>query len=148
MQAVIPIMRAQGGGMILNVSSASTKIPMYIPGIGAYNSTKYALNALTFTVRAELAADNIRVGIVYPGMMATNFAANALGVMPDWSHGSAESSPGLPVHMPALLTPEAVAAKILDAVKQELAEQYVDQAWPDTGITGSAASQPGGAAAG
>ncbi len=42
MQAVIPVMREQGGGMIVNISSNVSK--MYIPGLAAYASTKYALN--------------------------------------------------------------------------------------------------------
>src|SRR5205823_8513223 len=64
MQAVIPIMRRQGGGIIINVSSGTSK--MVLPGVGPYSSTKYALNALTLTARLELAEDNIRVGVVYP----------------------------------------------------------------------------------
>ncbi len=52
MQAVIPMMRKQGGGSILNVSSRVSQ--NYYPGLAAYASTKYALNALSMTARAEL----------------------------------------------------------------------------------------------
>ena len=52
MQAVIPVMRKQGSGTILNVSSMVSKA--YIPYLGAYASTKYALNAISLTARAEL----------------------------------------------------------------------------------------------
>src|SRR6266568_7294802 len=45
MQAVIPIMRAQGGGVIVNISSGLAKT--IVPGTGPYTSTKYALNAIT-----------------------------------------------------------------------------------------------------
>ena len=45
MQAAIPQMRKQGNGMILNVSSRVSK--GYFPNLGAYASTKYALNALS-----------------------------------------------------------------------------------------------------
>ena len=51
MQLVIPIMRKQGGGMILNISSRVSK--NYFPNLAAYASTKYALNALSLTARAR-----------------------------------------------------------------------------------------------
>jgi NADP-dependent 3-hydroxy acid dehydrogenase YdfG len=134
MQAVIPIMRTQGGGMIINVSSGSTKIAMVIPGIGAYHSTKCALNAITSNARAELAVDNIRVGIIYPGMMETAFGSHVLGVAPDWSHSTAGQSDSAPP-MPPMLATETVAAGILDAVREEMAEQYLGQTWMDAGAT-------------
>lgn len=80
MQAVIPFMRKQGGGVIINISSGVSR--MFIPGLSAYASTKYALNAISLTARTELAADNIRVGIMLPGMTATDFGRNALGARP------------------------------------------------------------------
>ncbi len=59
MQDVIPQMRSQGGGLILNVSSMVSK--NYYPGLAAYASTKYALNAISLTARQELAGDKIIV---------------------------------------------------------------------------------------
>ena len=53
MQAVIPIMREHGGGMIINISSMVSK--MRIPGLAAYAATKSALNMLSDTARVELA---------------------------------------------------------------------------------------------
>lgn len=71
MQLVIPPMRAQGGGQIVNISSqASTK---HIPFIAGYASTKAALNTLTLTGREELAKDGIAVSIVKPGIVDTDF---------------------------------------------------------------------------
>ena len=64
MQAVIPIMRAQGSGMIINVSSGTTF--MYLPGVGGYSAIKRALNGLTLTARAELEPDNIKVSVCIP----------------------------------------------------------------------------------
>jgi NAD(P)-dependent dehydrogenase (short-subunit alcohol dehydrogenase family) len=70
-------MRKQGGGVIVNVSSGLSK--RILPGVGPYASTKYALNALTLTARAELAEDNIRVGLVIPGRtINTSFGQNAV----------------------------------------------------------------------
>ncbi len=79
MQGVIPIMRAQGGGIIINISSGTSKIAperLKMATVGPYASTKYALNSITLTARQELADDNIRVGLVYPGITATNFNKN------------------------------------------------------------------------
>ncbi|HEX2914858.1 MAG TPA: SDR family oxidoreductase [Chloroflexia bacterium] len=75
-QAVVPKMKEQGGGVIINISSNVSK--MAIPWIGAYASTKYALNGLSLTARNELAADNIRVVLFHPGQTATEFGKNAL----------------------------------------------------------------------
>jgi len=63
MQEVIPIMRKQGGGMIVNISSGLTK--MYVPNISAYSSTKYALNAISLIARQELSKDKIIVSNEY-----------------------------------------------------------------------------------
>jgi len=119
MQAVIPIMRAQGGGLILNISSGTTQIALHIPGLGAYSSTKYALNAISLTAQAELAADNIRVGTIYPGMMSTAFGAHMLGAAPAWLGGGPGGAVSLPAGAPLPVPPAAVAATILDAVRDE-----------------------------
>jgi short-subunit dehydrogenase len=74
MQKIIPIMRKQGGGMIVNISSMVSKA--YYPMLGAYASTKYALNCLTLTARAELEHDNIIVNLMLPGLTATDFGKN------------------------------------------------------------------------
>jgi NADP-dependent 3-hydroxy acid dehydrogenase YdfG len=118
MQAVIPAMREQGGGMILNISSNVSK--MYIPGLAAYASTKYALNALTLTARAELANDNIRVSVMHPGLTATDFGRNAISSQGRNPSGG-PAGPRRP-GMPTPDSPENVAAKILEAVQTEAAE--------------------------
>jgi short-subunit dehydrogenase len=71
MQAVIPAMRRQGGGTIVNVSSMTSR--MVLPGVGAYSATKSALNMLSQVARRELAPDGIVVAIVYPSVTATEF---------------------------------------------------------------------------
>lgn len=77
MQAIIPVMRKQGGGTIINVSSGVTK--MYIPMMSAYSATKYALNAVSFISRSELEKDKIVVSLIRPKMTATNFGKNLAG---------------------------------------------------------------------
>ncbi len=122
MQAVIPIMRSQKDGLIINISSNVSK--MAIPNIGAYASTKYALNGLTLTARAELATDNIRVCLMHPGRTATDFGKNALisnpSIRPNFPPGGNAS-------MPAPDSVEMVAAKILEAVQNEPVEQFMNQ---------------------
>lgn len=76
MQQVIPIMREQGSGHILNISSLVSK--NYFPLLGGYASTKYALNAISLTARAELEADGIVVNVMHPGLTATEFGKNSL----------------------------------------------------------------------
>lgn len=103
MQAVIPIMREQGGGTIVNIGSLVSK--NYFPGLSAYASTKYALNALSLTARQELAPDNITVSVMHPKMTATDFMKNALGLKLDASARGNRPAPQID-------TPEQVAEKI------------------------------------
>jgi hypothetical protein len=74
-QSAVPHMRKQGGGQIINVSSVAGKVA--IPWMGAYCSTKFALNALSDALRLELARDRIQVISVCPGRIATPFGRNA-----------------------------------------------------------------------
>jgi NADP-dependent 3-hydroxy acid dehydrogenase YdfG len=71
MQAVLPIMRRQGRGSIVNVSSGTTLVVR--PGAGAYAASKAALNMLSGVARLELAAAGIAVSTVYPFITATEF---------------------------------------------------------------------------
>ena len=77
MQAVIPLMRAQGGGSIVNVNSGTAF--MTIPQYSVYSSSKRALLGFSLTARAELAGDSIAVSEVYPFITATNFGRNRMG---------------------------------------------------------------------
>ena len=71
MQAVIPAMRSQGKGAIVNISSGTSR--MVLPGVGAYAATKSGLNMLSLVAREELAPDGIVVSVVYPSVTATEF---------------------------------------------------------------------------
>jgi NAD(P)-dependent dehydrogenase (short-subunit alcohol dehydrogenase family) len=119
MQLVIPLMRQNGGGMIVNISSMVSK--MSIPGLGGYASTKAALNLISDTARGELAADHIRVVTVYPKTTETDFGKNALGnrELRAQQRNSAREAMRLD-------TPEFVAGKILEAVQKEPAEQLMN----------------------
>lgn len=121
MQAVIPKMKAQGGGVIINISSLVSKLA--IPGIGAYASTKYALNGLSLTARNELAADNVRVVLFHPGLTSTDFGKNALR-MDDGSAGRPPSGNG---SLPNPDSAEDVARKILEAAITEPVEMAMGE---------------------
>jgi short-subunit dehydrogenase len=76
MQAVIPVMRQQGGGTIVNISSVAGHIP--IPFHAAYSATKFALNAIGKAAGVELKKDGIHVLTVCPGYVRTAFSENAV----------------------------------------------------------------------
>ena len=120
-QAIVPKMKAQpDGGVIINISSNVSK--MTIPGIGAYASTKYALNGLTLTARGELAADNIRVVLFHPGLTDTDFGKRALRRDGSGSPGSTTAPETSPTFRMVPDSVEAVAQKILEAAINEPAE--------------------------
>lgn len=73
-QRAIPIMRAQGGGHIVNISSVAGK--RGLPFSGIYSSTKFALNGLSEALRLEVRSDNIDVTIVNPAGTESEFGQN------------------------------------------------------------------------
>ncbi len=75
-QAVLPHMRRQGGGAIINVSSVAARIAT--PYNAAYCATKAAINAMTDALRLELGPEGITVAAVYPGFTATRFHLNCI----------------------------------------------------------------------
>lgn len=76
MQSVIPTMREQGSGTIVNISSVAGHISM--PYMGSYSASKHALNAIGRAARMELKKRKINVLTVCPGYIATEFSANAV----------------------------------------------------------------------
>lgn len=73
-KAVAPIMKANGGGVIINTSSM---VSIYGQPAGvAYPTSKFAVNGMTKSLARELAADNIRVNAVAPGVTDTDMVAN------------------------------------------------------------------------
>ncbi len=72
---VLPVMRKQGCGRIIQNSSVLGFVPL--PYRGAYSASKYALEGLTDTLRLELADTNIRVSLIEPGPIESHFRENA-----------------------------------------------------------------------
>ena len=78
--AVVPLMRKQGGGVILNVGSTAGIRPR--PGLTWYNSSKGAVNVMSKSMAVELGPDGIRVNAICPVMGATGLLEAFMG-MPD-----------------------------------------------------------------
>jgi len=70
-QAVLPHMRQQKSGQIINISSVSGKL--VTPANGTYSATKFALEALSDALRLELAPFGIQVVVIEPGSIKTQF---------------------------------------------------------------------------
>ncbi len=79
---VIPVMRAQGRGRILNCSSVLGFVPA--PWRGAYVSTKYALEGLTDVLRLEMMNEPIEVISIQPGPITSKFRKNAVPKFERW----------------------------------------------------------------
>lgn len=75
-KAVIPLMRENNSGVIINISSFLGKIGL--PLLTLYNSSKYAVEGITDSLRYELSPFNIRVHSIMPGFFNTNFARENL----------------------------------------------------------------------
>ncbi len=96
MQTAIPIMRRQGGGEIVNISSVSGHIAT--PYMGGYAATKHAMQAIGMAARMELRRHNINVVTVCPGYIATDFGKNMLkGSQPERVSAAASYAAGADV---------------------------------------------------
>ena len=76
-QLVLPGMRRQGAGRIVNVSSMGGKIS--IPGGGYYHATKHAVEAISDTLRFEVRRFGVHVSVIEPGTIKTKFGDTAVG---------------------------------------------------------------------
>ncbi len=71
-RAFVPQMRTRGAGRVINVSSLGGRFTL--PFMGAYNSTKYAVESLSDALRVEMAPFGVRVSLIEPGVIDTGFA--------------------------------------------------------------------------
>ncbi len=111
-RAVVPVMRAQGGGLIINISSMAGKI--VIPMIGYYSASKFALTAIGDAVRMEESHRGIRVMNVFPGTTRSSFSENSLGIRGPVAH---QRLPPVPA--------EKVARRVANAVARNRRNVYV-----------------------
>jgi short-subunit dehydrogenase len=125
MQHVIPIMKKQGGGTIINVSSGTAL--MNLPNNGAYSGMKRALVNISLTAREELKNDKIVVSVMYPYMTLTDFEKNTIkDAVPQG--GEEGGGPPFPPD-----SADYVAQKILEGIKNGEAEIFAHD-WMKRGV--------------
>ncbi len=123
---VIPVMRRQGHGRIVQNSSVLGFAAL--PYRGAYNATKFALEGLSDTLRLELRGTGIHVSLIEPGPIESHFRANAFAMYQ--KHIDKQHSPHRAVYegmerrlkkpgpaAPFTLPPEAVLKKLIHALE-------------------------------
>jgi len=111
-RAVVPTMRAQRSGMIINISSIAGRI--VIPRIGYYSASKFALTAIGDALRMEEAHHGIQVMNVFPGTTRSSFGENRLGLR---GRGAHQRLPPVPA--------EKVARRVANAVERDQRSVYV-----------------------
>jgi NAD(P)-dependent dehydrogenase (short-subunit alcohol dehydrogenase family) len=122
-RAVLPGMRARARGAIVNVSSFGAHTPF--PGIGAYRSSKFALEGMTWTLHLEVAHFGIRVIAVEPGLVDSAFNENAVpgkavpGPVEPYGEMREVIGAVYPRMSPSALPAGAVAARIADELAAE-----------------------------
>ncbi|MEV6575965.1 SDR family oxidoreductase [Streptomyces sp. NPDC051577] len=88
---VLPLMRAQRGGHIVNVSSLGGR--MAFPGLASYVAGKHALEGMSQALAAEAAPFGVRVTVVEPGVFATRYGsslAEAAHRLPEYAEATGE----------------------------------------------------------
>lgn len=123
---VIPVMRRQGYGRIIQNSSVLGFVAL--PFRGAYNASKYAIEGLSDTLRLELRGSNIYVSLIEPGPIASQFRMNAVRALSNYIDTENSfhreryqgvlnrlNKPGPAV--PFTLPPEAVLKCVIDALE-------------------------------
>ena len=122
MQAAIPHFIERGSGKLINISSFLSRVPIATYR-SAYSASKAALNSLTANARMDLRAryPNIHVSLVMPGVVTTDFARNA----------GTDTLPGgtrRPAGPMRPQTPDEVAERIADVIRNPVAEIYTNPA--------------------
>ena len=111
-RAVVPIMRAQRSGMIINISSMAGRV--VVPRIGYYSASKFALTAIGDALRMEESHRGIKVMNVFPGTTVSRFGENRLGSRGRQAH---QVLPPVPA--------EKVARRVAQAVERDQRSVYI-----------------------
>jgi len=112
-QLVIPVMRKQKSGIIVNIGSVGGKVSL--PWAVMYCATKWALHCIDDSLRRELHGTGIHVVKVCPGIVATKFRDHVL----------AGSAPGPVEDIRRVVTPDQVAAAIVSGIERRKRTVYV-----------------------
>jgi short-subunit dehydrogenase len=111
-RAVIPVMRRQGSGMVINISSLAGRI--VIPRIGYYSASKFALTVIGDALRLEESHRGIQVMNVFPGTTQSSFSENRLGIRARAPH---QRLPAVPA--------EKVARRVANGVERNAKTVYI-----------------------
>jgi 3-oxoacyl-[acyl-carrier protein] reductase len=109
-QAVLPLLRQKGGGVILNIGSTAGIRPR--PGLTWYNASKGAVNLLSKSMAIELGPDKIRVNAICPVMGVTGLLEDFMG-MPDSPENRARITGSIPLGRLSTAEDVATAAVFL-----------------------------------
>ena len=115
-QAVLPVMRAQGHGHIIQVSSVLGIATL--PVLGLYNASKFAVEGLSETLATEVGGFGIKVSLIEPNGFATDWAgasATHTQVLPEYEGVRAAFQAGL-TNTDAFGVPEATSEAVLKLV--------------------------------
>jgi len=113
MRLALPTMRARGEGLIINVTSLASRLP--VPFMAAYNAAKSAMAAFTMSIQLELPDSKVRIVDLEPGDISTAF-----------NDAVTRSSPGDPQYEAKLSkTWEAIDRNMKAAPKPDLVAQHV-----------------------
>ena len=116
--AVLPSMRRQGGGRIINISSMLGVMPA--PYQAHYSATKHALEGYSESLDHEVRAFNVRVSLIEPGLTRSVFEQSALepdAARPEYDQARAGARAFLQENLPAGDSPDVVAAVVLRVAK-------------------------------
>lgn len=123
MQAVLPHMRAQRSGCIINLSSILGRFSL--PGFGWYAASKHAVEALSEALRGEVKALGIDVVVIAPGLIKTEFVTKEFELLKTVDHPSAYQKVigglhQLLSHEPQCPGPEIIAHAVLKAASTSI----------------------------
>ena len=125
MQAVVPHFIERGEGHLINISSFLGRVPV-ASFRSIYSASKAALNSLTSNLRMDLRAHpGIQVSLIMPGIVTTDFASNVRG------EARPPMTAGPPAGAPKPQTPEEVAERIADVIKNPVPEAYTNPAFAE-----------------
>ena len=127
-QEVSPVMRKQNSGIIVNISSVVGK--MGLPGSSAYISSKFALEGLSECLRYELGQFGIKVTLIEPGVIKTNFFNSMIipesKIDPKYKELTNNILAGLKMMVEMGTAPSQVADVVLKAIHdEEVLPRYV-----------------------
>lgn len=112
-QLVAPVMRRQGGGVIVNLGSVGGGVSL--PWAALYCASKFAMHAINDSLRRELSGDGIHVMKACPGIVATGFRDHVLS----------GKAPGGVEDIKRVVTPEQVADGILRGIERRQLNVHV-----------------------